>query len=139
MSNTDLIKFQELLNTDAEFQEKLKNAAEQYTGEADAEQVFENILLPLGKEYGLSATFEEFKAYLDNNAGGLSSELSEDELEQVAGGKLNAGGLGVAMCAVIGFGAGGGAGSDGGGLCVAVGIGWNAVECYTVGSSEEIL
>lgn len=106
MSNADLLKFKELLNSDAEFQEKLRKAAEEYTGEQDEKAVFENLLSPLAQEYGLSATYEEFKEYIDGFSGGAEGELSEDELEQVAGGKDS----GFGFCILLGggdmFGAG---------------------------------
>ena len=87
MAKADLIKFRELLNTDTEFQDKLRKAAESYTGEPGDKAVFENLLIPLAKEYGLSATFEEFVEYLKAFMGGGEAELSEDELAMVAGGK----------------------------------------------------
>ena len=87
MANSDLTKFRELLNTDAEFQEKLREAAEIYTGEPGDRAVFDNLLVPLAKEYGLSATFEEFTEYIGAFMRGGEKELSEDELAMVAGGK----------------------------------------------------
>lgn len=60
--------------------------------------MFENVLLPVGKEYGLSATYEEYKEYIGSFAGTSDSELSEDELTQIAGGK----GDGVVACPIIG-------------------------------------
>ena len=50
MAKADIIKFQELLNSDAEFREKLSKAAEVYTGEADERKVFDNLLLPFAQE-----------------------------------------------------------------------------------------
>ena len=87
MAKSDLVKFRELLNTDAEFQEKLREAAASYTGEPDERAVFDNLLVPLAKAYGLSATFEEFAEYLGTFMSGGEMELSEDELAMVAGGK----------------------------------------------------
>lgn len=83
MAKADLKKYQDLLTSDAEFQEKFKAAAEAYRGPQDEKAIFENLLLPLGQEHGLSATYKEFKEYTSSFAGG-SGELSEDELSQVA-------------------------------------------------------
>ena len=100
MAKEDLKKFQELLASDADFQEKFRKAAEAYTGEQDEKSVFDNLLLPLAKEHGLSATYDEFKEYMSNFAVSAGNELSEDELAQVAGGKDS----GVALCAAVGIG-----------------------------------
>ena len=94
MAKTDLERFRELLNTDTMFQDKLRKAAESYTGEQGDKAVFDNLLVPLAKEYGLSATYEEFVEYLGAFMGGGEIELSEDELAMVAGGK--------GLCFVIG-------------------------------------
>ena len=100
MAKADLVKFRDLLSSDPEFREKFKKAAQVYSGEQDEKAVFDNLLLPLTKEYGLSATYEEFKSYIGTFAGDAESELSEDELSQVAGGKNS----GYGLC----FGVGGG-------------------------------
>ena len=102
MAKADIIKFRELLLSDAELQEKLRKASEAYTGANDEKAVFENVLAPLAGEYGLSATYEEFKEYRVALSGGADGELSEDELTQVAGGK----GTGAFICALLGVGAG---------------------------------
>ncbi len=102
MAKADIIKFRELLLTDADFQEKLRKAAESYTGEKNEKAVFDNVLTPIAREHGLSATFEEFKEYADSFAAGAEGELSEDELKQVAGGK----GTGIFVCAIMGAGFG---------------------------------
>ena len=70
MAKADLMKFRELMFTDADFQEKLKKAGEAYTGDKSEKAVFDNVLIPLAKEYGLSATFEEFKEYIGAFTGG---------------------------------------------------------------------
>ena len=102
MQNTDLIKFKDLLTSDAEFREKFKKAAEAYDGPQDEKSVFEKLILPLAEEHGLSATYEEFKAYKDTFVG-EEGELSDEELEQVAGGKSE--GLpGTGLCVCVGVG-----------------------------------
>ena len=102
MAKADLIRFRELFLSDESFQEKLRKAAEAYTGEKDEKAVFENVLVPVAREYGLSATFDEFKEFAGPFSRGADDELSEDELSLVAGGK----GDGVFACAGPGFGAG---------------------------------
>jgi len=131
--NEGFKKFEELMKTDTAFQEKLKAAMENYTGEQTEQAVFESVLVPLAKEYGISASFEEFKEYVVNisNEG---RELSIDEINQVAGGGKG-GGLGKTWCYVIGGGAGGGAGSESGGACVFIGAGWGHVNCMATGDS----
>lgn len=100
MAKADLIKFRDLLVSDSGFQEKFRKAAEAYKGPQDEKSVFENLLLPLGKEHGLSATYEEFKEYTGALKAGAAGELSEDELTQVAGGKNS----GIGFCAGVGIG-----------------------------------
>ena len=99
MSNADLIKFRDLLTSGAEFQDKFRKAVENYKGPQDEKAVFDNLLLPLAQERGLSATYEEFKVYTDSFKE-TDGELSERELAQVAGGKDS----GYGFC--IGVGAG---------------------------------
>ena len=136
MAREDLNKFRELLFADTDFQEKLAKKAEAYTGDKSEEAVFENVLLPLAKEYGLSATYDEYKEYTAAFAGVAGSELSDDELAQVAGGKVNGGGIGGMSCAGLGTGLGGGGGAKGGGLCGGIGFGWNDLLCFTAGVSK---
>lgn len=139
MAKADIIKFQELLNSDAEFREKFIKAAEVHTGETDEKAVFDNLLLPFAQEYGLSATYEEFSEYI-GAAGKADSELSEDELAQVAGGK--GGGIGMSECLVLGFGMGAGGASTGdnwgGGVCALIGVGLGIFECIGSGESNHM-
>ena len=95
MAYSDLQKFKDLLISDAGFQEKFRKAADSYTGPQDMKAVFDNMLAPLGKEYGLSTTYEEFQKYMDSFSG-AKGELSEAELSQVAGGKDNGSNAAVA-------------------------------------------
>ena len=133
MAKTDISKFRELLLTDADFQEKVRKAAEAYKGEQDEKAVFDKLLTPIAEEYGLSATFEEFKEYTEAFTDGAASELSDDELSQVAGGK----GFGAAACAKAGIGIG--YASKGGisGACFIFGGGSGFVACAGVGDSAE--
>lgn len=131
MINTDILKFRDLLSSDSECQEKLKAAVEAYTGEQDEKSVFDNLLLPLAKEYGLSATYDEFKEFTGALVGGTEDELSEDELAQIAGGKDS----GYGFCFAVGGGDMFGAKSSYAPTdmsfyaCEAIGVGF----CFTVG------
>ena len=130
MAKTDISKFRELLLTDADFQEKVRKAAEAYKGEQDEKAVFDKLLTPIAEEYGLSATFEEFKEYTEAFTDGAASELSDDELSQVAGGK----GSGAFVCGLIG----GGFGStckNTNDWCMVVGVGVGI--CVVEGASVE--
>jgi len=133
--NEGFRKFEELLKNDTAFQEKLKSAVESYKGEQTEEAVFEGVLVPVAKEYGIAASFEEFKEYTDHLTN-ADRELSEDEVNQVAGGGKG-GGFGLTACAVIGIGAGAGAGSESGGACAVIGAGYGKTECTLVGDSNE--
>jgi len=117
-----LEKFKELLFNDEGFQKKLKDASESYTGEKSEEAFFSNILVPLGTEYGISATYDEFKSYMEqlNNR-----ELSTDEIRQVAGGDPK--GFGATACYGFGIGFGGTQYPDGT-QCVALGVGIGGAE-----------
>lgn len=132
--NQDLQKFRELLITDTDFQQKLQAAAEAYTGDQTEEAVFNSVLVPIASEYGITATFDEFKEYMEKL--NSDAEMSKEELSQVAGGKANGGGLGGALCYGAGIGFGAAAGSKSGGGCVVVGAGWGRTVCVTVGESE---
>lgn len=133
--NQDILKFQELMLTDTDIQQKLRETAQQYTGDpADEKAVFESILLPVANSVGLSATYEEFQAYAEHLSAS-DTELSEDELAQVAGGK--GGGLVIQECALIGLGLGaGGAWTEdryAAGLCAVIGAGMGDVTCFFSG------
>ena len=130
--NEGIKKFEELLITDTEVQEKIRKATQAYTGEQTEEAMFNNILVPIAAEYGISATFDEYMSYIEGLAG---QELNENELAQVAGGKVTGGGVVMMRCEIVGFGAGAGGGNGAGGACVGVGFGTGATGCLTVGVS----
>ena len=131
---TDIQKFADLIRTDETFRNKLKAAADAYTGEQTEEAIFNNVLTPVAKEYGISATFDEYKGYIERLS---DQELSKDELAQVAGGKISGGGIGVFDCKVLGLGAGAGGGSGAFGFCVILGAGEGMAACLTVGSADD--
>jgi len=133
--NEGLKKFRELLLTDGEFQQKLKNAAEAYAGEQTEEAFFENVLVPAAAEYGIAASYDEFKDYILSMA---DVEMNTEEIAQVAGGDSKGGGIGGIACAVVGIGAGGGAGGESGGVCAFIGAGWGKTSCVDTGKSVGI-
>ena len=114
MAKANAAKFYEKLQNDAALAEKLnaldKDFAEKNgTSAEDAamrEKAAEAIILPLAQEVGLPFTLDELKEYEQEQLKGLN--LSEDELEQVAGGvpKNTNSRNGVNACAYIGVGFG---------------------------------
>ncbi len=101
--NEKISKLCELAKTDAAFQEKLKAAAENYKGAEKEEDIFNTVLAPLTAEYGISMTFDEFKAFQAELAE-ENGPLSDDEVMQVAGGKNT--GMGAGACVILGIGLG---------------------------------
>ena len=93
MAKENVGKFYEKLTQDAALAEKLnamdKDFAEKNGASTDdaamREKAAEAIVLPLAKEAGLPFTLEELKEYEQEQLKEMT--LSEDELEQVAGGK----------------------------------------------------
>ena len=92
MAKENVAKFYEKLAQDAALAEKLnaldKDFAEKNEGSADdiamREKAVVAIVLPLAEEVGLPFTLEELKEYEQEQVKNMT--LSEDELEQVAGG-----------------------------------------------------
>ena len=124
-------KFRELLLSDEEFQKKLQDAAASYTGDQSEEAAFNNILVPLAAEYGITATFDEFKAYISELDG---EEMSKGELQQISGGKVNGGGAGMIACDGTGLGIGFAGTTEGGGFCIGIGGGNAGTICLTAGA-----
>ena len=114
MAKANVGKFYEKLAQDAALAEKLnaldKDFAEKNGASSDdaamREKAAEAIILPLAQEVGLPFTLDELKEYEQEQLKGLN--LSEDELEQVAGGvpKNTNSRNGVNACAYIGVGFG---------------------------------
>ena len=109
MAKANVGKFYEKLAQDAALAEKLtaldKNFAEKNGTSADdaamREKAVEAVIIPLAKEEGLPFTLEELKEYEQEQLKEMN--LSEDELDQVAGGRK---GGGINACAFLGFGLG---------------------------------
>ena len=114
MAKANVGKFYDKLAQDAALAEKLnemdKDFAEKNGTSVDdaamREKAAEAIILPLAQEVGLPFTLDELKEYEQEQLKGLN--LSEDELEQVAGGvpKNTNSRNGVNACAYIGVGFG---------------------------------
>ena len=114
MAKENVGKFYDKLAQDAALAEKLnaldKDFAEKNGTSVDdaamREKAAEAIILPLAQEVGLPFTLDELKEYEQEQLKGLN--LSEDELEQVAGGvpKNTNSRNGVNACAYIGVGFG---------------------------------
>ena len=93
MAKENVAKFYEKLAEDAALAEKLnaldKDFAEKNDAPADdmavREKAAEAIVLPLAEEAGLPFTLEELKEYEQEQLKEMN--LSEDELDQVAGGR----------------------------------------------------
>ena len=123
-------KFEELLRTDKDFQEKLRDAVLAYTGEQTEEAIFDQVLVPLAAEYGITGTFEEFRNYISSLS---ERELSTDEMAQISGGTNKGGGIDVGMCFGMGFGVGVGGGQGAGNVCALIGVGYGSVNCTGTG------
>ena len=129
--NEGLEKFAELMKTDEEFQNKLKTAAEAYSGDKnDVKAFFEAVLVPLGQEYGISATYEEFSNYIEARA---NTEISPEEIKQVAGGK-SGNGFGIGACYRVGVGIGYTGNDERSNTCMVLGSGDTAGTCAGSGS-----
>ena len=117
MAKENVAKFYEKLAEDAVLVEKLnaldKDFAEKNEAPADdtdiafREKAAAAIVLPLAKEVGLPFTIEELKEYEQDQLKKMN--LSEDELDQVAGGGRRPSrppGDGINACAYLGVGFG---------------------------------
>ena len=112
--NKDVAKYMEMMQTDTALQERIKEAAKNYTGEYKDEDVWNDVIGKIVEEEGFSFTFDDYKKYINDN-----SELSQDELLNVAGGRWG-------FCVIIGGSDGGAASASwcGAGACYYVGIGF---------------
>lgn len=88
----DIKGFVEMIKNETAIQAKIKKAAEEFTGEKTDEAVWTDIMKPIADEAGFDVTFDDYKAYMDE--ANASGELSEDEMQAIAGG--------CGLCIVIG-------------------------------------
>ncbi|WP_027397989.1 Nif11 family protein [Anaerovibrio lipolyticus] len=138
MAKENVGKFYDKLAQDAALAEKLnaldKEFAKKNGASADdavmREKAVDAIIIPLAKEVGLPFTLEELKEYEQDQMKNMT--LSEDELDQVAGGQRKD----------RKFGDGGGR-SGGGAYCAFLGVGMgktkrkgNTAYCFLLGGSN---
>ena len=138
MAKENVGKFYEKLAQDAALAEKLnaldKDFAEKNGASAEdaamREKAVAAIVIPLAKEVGLPFTLEELKEYEQEQMKNMT--LSEDELEQVAGGRKKR----------PKFGDGGGR-TGAGAYCAFLGVGFgkttrkgNTAYCFLLGGSD---
>jgi len=81
--------FFEAVGSSVELQEKLDAAYKAYSGDpSDQKALVEVVLLPAAKEAGFAFTAEEFFAYQQEAEKVQEGEITDSELEAVAGGSL---------------------------------------------------
>ena len=122
--NNNVKLFLGKIHSDEALYTKLVETSKNYTGEKTDEAIWDSVIGPLAEETGFDITLDDYKAYVDDVK--ASSELSDDELEQVAGG--------ISFCFILGFGSKPETGNgsrvtgqeDGLGACAYVGIGFGA-------------
>ncbi len=115
--------FLEKIYSDDALRARIKDETNAYTGEKTDEAVWDSIMAPIAKETGYDITLEDYKAYVNEIK--ASEELSEDEMQAVAGG--------ISACFFVGFGSKPETGNgcrrpmeeeeDGLGACAYVGVG----------------
>ena len=136
MAKANVGKFYDKLAQDAALAEKLnaldKDFAEKNGASTDdaamREKAVEAIIIPMAEEVGLPFTLEELKEYEQEQLKEMN--LSEDELDQVAGGKRKYHGPAANN-------------SKGGALCAFLGVGFGKTErkgttayCFLLGGSD---
>ena len=83
MSVEQVKAFFEKVKEDSALAQKLKDAETAYTGDkSDKDVAFAAIVIPIAAQAGFNFTAEDFKAAFEAEEG----EVSEDELDAVAGG-----------------------------------------------------
>lgn len=122
MAQENVGRFEELLKSDEALQAKFAELGKAFEGtDADDRALFEGILAPLAAEAGLPFTYEEGVAYASQG-----KELSDDELDAVAGG--------FSVCYIIGGGDEPDADSDckdgrrNIGACAYIGVTWGGFD-----------
>ena len=138
MAKENVAKFYEKLAEEAALAEKLnaldKDFAEKNGASADdaamREKAVEAVIVPLAKEVGLPFTLDELKEYEQEQLKEMN--LSEDELDQVAGGKRHNAKFGT-----------GGDRTGAGAYCAFLGVGFgktkrkgNTAYCFLLGGSN---
>ena len=85
MKKDNVKGYLELVEKDNSVKLKLKEKLDNYKGDmADANDMTQQVIIPIAKDLGFSFTAEEYIKYLENSS--KNYELSDDDLFQVAGG-----------------------------------------------------
>ena len=114
MAKENVKLFYDALKTEEALRKKLQEKEAAYTGDKnDREAIVAEILLPIAEATGYAFTIEELKEYESDLLSG--KELSDDEMESVAGGDI------VGFCCIVGVGAGWECEGLGYGTCFLVG------------------
>ena len=91
MSKENAKLFYEELAKNEALQEKFKVIGKKYEGqtsdEVQMDLIYQNEILPIAKESGFEFTLAEFKEYKQEVTQPQSGKLSDDELDNVAGGQ----------------------------------------------------
>ena len=88
MSVEQVKAFFDKVKSDSALAQKLKDAQAAYTGDtSDKDAAIAAVVIPVAAEAGFNFTVEDFNAAFEAEEG----ELSEDELDAVAGGKSTSG------------------------------------------------
>ena len=129
----DVKKFMDLMGSDEALQQKFRAAAEGYAGDQTQESAFQDLIAPIAEEAGFQFTLEELQEYAKLQSG-ILSDLSADELDQVAAGKH----LGFSACVGPGIGLGFHIDDEtgDGGACIGLGFGNGAGACAAPGVSK---
>ena len=122
MMNNSVKLFLGKIHSDEELYARVMEESKAYTGEKTDEAVWDSIMAPIAKETGYDITLEDYKAYVNEIK--ASEELSEDEMQAVAGG--------LSFCFIVGFGSNPETGNgcrkpmeeEGLGACAYVGVGF---------------
>ena len=81
MAQENVMKFEQLLQSDKALQARLAQAAASYEGDkSDERAIFDAVVAPIAVEAGLEHTFDEVVAVKDNR------EIDDAELDALAGG-----------------------------------------------------
>ena len=121
MAQENVKLFKEALQKDSVLQAKLKEKEAAYAGDKeDRVKIVEEILIPLATESGFPFIMEELKA--EEEVQQKEGALSEEELQNVSGGKINWIVSTFGLCFLAGAGIGAGCTGAGAALCALLGF-----------------
>ena len=81
--NKDVAKFMEMMQTDTALQERIKEAAKNYTGEYKDEDVWNDVIGKIVEEEGFSFTFDDYKSHLRSS--GTSESRQSPSIRPTSG------------------------------------------------------